>query len=65
VYYVVLTLPDGTSAEVKVLEVPGLDTGDVLIGMDVIGVGDFAVSNYEDKTQFTFRHPSKEPISFS
>ena len=31
---------------------------DVLIGMDVITMGDFAVSNYEGKTIFTYRVPS-------
>ena len=30
----------------------------VLIGMDIIGKGDFAVSNYDGKTVFTFRTPS-------
>ncbi len=37
---------------------------DVLIGMDIIGAGDFAVSNYEGRTTFTFRCPSKERIDF-
>lgn len=37
---------------------------DVLIGMDVIQLGDFAVSNFQDKTQFTFRIPSQEHIEF-
>lgn len=31
---------------------------DVLIGMDIIGTGDFAVSNFEGKTYFSFRYPS-------
>ena len=31
---------------------------DVLIGMDIIGMGDFAVSSYNGFTQFTFRIPS-------
>ena len=31
---------------------------DMLIGMDIIGLGDFAVSNYENNTAFTFRIPS-------
>ena len=31
---------------------------DVLIGMDIIGLGDFAVSNYRGKTTFTFRKRS-------
>lgn len=37
---------------------------DVLIGMDIIGAGDFAVSNYEGRTTFTFRCPSQERIDF-
>ena len=37
---------------------------DVLIGMDIIGVGDLAVTNYEGRTTFTFRCPSKERIDF-
>lgn len=38
---------------------------DILIGMDIIGLGDFAVSNYNGKTQFTFRIPSQSHIEFS
>lgn len=37
---------------------------DVLIGMDVIRQGDFAVSNHNRKTSFTFRMPSIQNISF-
>jgi len=37
---------------------------DVLIGMDIISKGDFAVSNFNGKTVFTFRVPSKETIDF-
>jgi hypothetical protein len=37
---------------------------DVLIGMDVIGLGDFAVSNYEGRTAFTFRVPSIETVDY-
>ena len=32
---------------------------DVLIGMDIISMGDFSISNYDNKTAFTFRLPSK------
>ena len=35
-----------------------LDGADVLIGMDLITMGDFAISNYEGKTVFSFRFPS-------
>jgi len=38
---------------------------DVLIGMDVIGFGDFAISNFNGETQFTFRVPSLEHIDFT
>lgn len=37
---------------------------DVLIGMDIICLGDFAVTNKDKKTNFTFRIPSLECIDF-
>ena len=37
---------------------------DMLIGMDVISLGDFAVSNYGGKTTFSFRLPSFGEIDF-
>ncbi|GBE04939.1 hypothetical protein BMS3Abin10_00558 [bacterium BMS3Abin10] len=37
---------------------------DVLIGMDVINTGDFAVTNLDGKTTFSFRFPSVERIDF-
>ncbi len=37
---------------------------DVLIGMDIIGRGDFAVTNKDGKTVFSFRMPSMECIDF-
>ena len=37
---------------------------DVLIGMDIISKGDFAISNYNGKTQFTFRLPSQEHVDY-
>jgi len=37
---------------------------DVLIGMDVINLGDFAVTNFKGQTKFTFRFPSKAHIDF-
>lgn len=38
---------------------------DVLIGMDIISMGDFAVSNFDGKTQFSFRIPSQEHVEYS
>lgn len=37
---------------------------DVLLGMDVIARGDFAITNFEGKTHWTFRYPSNESIDF-
>ena len=37
---------------------------EMLIGTDIITLGDFSVSNFNDKTVFTFRFPSKEKIDF-
>lgn len=38
---------------------------DVLIGMDIISMGDFAISNYNGNTVFTFRMPSLAEIDFN
>ena len=37
---------------------------DVLIGMDIIGHGDFAITNHNGKTTWTFRTPPCEEIDF-
>ena len=36
----------------------------LLIGMDIIGLGDFAVTNADGKTTFSFRIPSVQEIDF-
>lgn len=48
------------------LPVTGNDLGDVdmLIGMDVISKGDFAVTNVGGITTFSFRIPSQETIDY-
>lgn len=38
--------------------------GDILLGMDIIVNGDFAVTNYNGKTWWSFRVPSNQPIDF-
>ncbi len=64
VYKVNLYLPNKVKlSDIKVLSgVPA--NCDMLIGMDVIGLGDFAVSNYGGKTTFSFRLPSCAEIDF-
>ena len=37
----------------------------MLIGMDVINAGDFAITNKDGKTVFSFRIPSMERIDFT
>ena len=51
---------------VALLQVTGNDLGDVdmLIGMDVISKGDFAVTSFGGITTFSFRIPSKETIDY-
>lgn len=68
VYLIDVCLPNKVVVpEITVSEVPGLtgEGDDVLLGMDIIGLGDFAVSNYRGKTWFTFRMPSQEDIDFT
>lgn len=38
---------------------------DVLIGMDLLSRGDFAVTNHNGKTTFSFRMPSMDRIDFT
>lgn len=63
-YLVDILLPN--QVVVQKIEVAQLNfTGeDVLIGMDVIGLGDFAVSKKNGSTVFSFIVPSKETIDF-
>ena len=37
---------------------------DVLIGMDIMKIGDFAVTNHNGRTVFSFKVPSMESIDF-
>lgn len=64
-YSVNILLPNNVEfPDWEVSEAGGLvGDEDILIGMDIIGTGDFAVSN-KNRTIFTFRYPSQEEISF-
>ena len=42
-----------------------LKHGDVLIGMDILTLGDFAVTNAGGRTKFSFQIPSQEDIDFA
>lgn len=65
VYLVSVWLPNKVNYSiVRVTEGTLLGTMDVLIGMDIICTGDFAVTNLDRKTNFSFRYPSIECIDF-
>lgn len=64
-YIVDFGLPNGLT--VKGVQVSCCDLGDdvdVLIGMDVIMNGDFAITNTNQKTTFSFRIPSIQEIEY-
>ena len=67
VYLVDVYLPNRFCVpEVKVVEVDALaGDADILIGMDIIRLGDLAVNHYQGKTSFSFRMPSLERIDYA
>lgn len=59
VYLIDLYLPNNVViGRVRATEFTAVEGSDLLIGMDVIGMGDLAISNYMGKTCFSFRVPS-------
>lgn len=72
VYLVNIILPDGvmvpnvrvTLAELTDLNIPEEHQSHVLIGMDIITTGDFAVTNHNNKTVLSFRIPTSNEIDF-
>ncbi|MBT2299304.1 retropepsin-like domain-containing protein [Variovorax paradoxus] len=66
-YLVNIRLPNKVqfaSVEVTKGILPGGEGGDILLGMDVITTGDFAVTNMGGQTVFSFRVPSQTHIDF-
>lgn len=61
-YLIDIVLPNNVCvSDVRVCDSDiGLQGLDLLIGMDIIGLGDFSVSNYNGNTAFSFRIPSKQ-----
>lgn len=65
VYLVNIYLPNRVAAPaVRVTEADIVGNEDVLIGMDIIGVGDFAVTHADGKTCMSFRIPSLKRIDY-
>lgn len=66
VYRIALVLASRVGvSNLKVTEAPITKGIDILIGMDIITLGDFAISNAGGKTTFSFRSPSVEEIDFN
>ena len=64
-YAVSVFLPnDVVFGQLRVAEGNIYGKADVLIGMDIISQGDFAVTNVGQKTTYSFRYPSVEHIDF-
>lgn len=64
VYLINLHVPNGVLFNSLRVTKAKLKGADLLVGMDVIGQGDFVVTNYNGKTCFSFRIPSSECIDF-
>lgn len=65
-YFIGIRLPNEVGIKsLKVTECNSLNGPfDVLIGMDVISLGDFSISNFNGKTTFSFRYPSCEMTDY-
>jgi len=64
-YILSLHLPNRLNIENVMIASGKLGPGiDILIGMDIITLGDFVITNYNNKTVFSFRFPSSEVIDF-
>ena len=66
VYSVNLFLPDGKTelAQVSVVCIDIDESVDILLGMDVITMCDFAITNVDEKTTFSFQIPSVSTVDF-
>jgi hypothetical protein len=63
-YMINVTLPNGVT--IKTIPVSGaqLAGADLLIGMDIIGLGDFAITHPNGGTKMTFQIPPTRDIDF-
>ena len=63
-FVVNIMLPNGVRFPGLPVILGDLLGGDVLIGMDIISQGDFAVTNLDGITKFSYRYPSSADIDF-
>lgn len=65
VYLLNIYLPNNVAIEaLKVSEIADAEGFEVLIGMDVITLGDFSITNFLGKTCVSFRIPSIEEVDY-
>jgi hypothetical protein len=65
IYFVDFILPSKIQIQTEVTSCDDLGNSDALIGMDIITLGDFSISNHRRKTVFSFRIPSFHKIDFT
>ena len=64
-YTINIELPNDLEFQALPVILGDLPGYDVLIGMDIIGLGDFAITHPEGDTKFSFRIPSQADIDFA
>jgi len=63
-YLVNLFLPNNVVVAAVPVSEGGIAGADMLIGMDIITMGDFSITNCNGQSCWTFRMPSVEEIDF-
>jgi hypothetical protein len=64
-YLVTFTLPNGFNKDILVVSCTEAIGCDVLIGMDIISIVDFAITSGSHGTTFSFKTPHGNEIDFS
>ena len=66
-YLVDIALPTGILFENVIANDANLDgqSIDLVIGIEILSKGDLAITNYNGKTELSFRYPSKGKIDFT
>jgi hypothetical protein len=66
IYLADIMLPNNLIVtDVQVTEFFNKEEYDAIIGMDIIALGDFSISNYDKKTMISFRVPPGKPVDFT
>jgi len=64
-YLINIYLPNQVAVMAVKVSEGTISGADILIGMDVIGCGDFVITNFNGKTTWSFRVPSGEEVDFT